>query len=205
MNRKRGFVLAAAALAFSLIGMFPSLAAGQDMSAQDQKMMEQMMKYGTPGKNHELFKLYAGMWDVDISMWQNPGAPPMMSKGTMKNEMIFDGRYLKCDFQGEMSGMKVGGLEVIGYDLFKNMYTTFWIDSWSTSFVVTTGMLDGTGKVLTETGMFPDMMTDGKTMQKVKNVTTFLADGKYKFEMFMVGPDGREMKSMELLCTRREP
>jgi hypothetical protein len=48
-------------------------------------------------------------------------------------------------------------------------------------------------------------MTDGKTMQKVKNVTTFLADGKYRFEMFMVDPDGKETKGMELLCTRREP
>ena len=203
MNRKQGWGWLAA-LVF-LAATLPAPGAGQQTSAQEQKMMEQMMKYGTPGKSHEFLKMYVGAWDVDITTWQAPGAPPMMSKGSMDNEVIFDGRYVKCDFRGEMSGMKFGGLEVIGYDLFKNMYTTFWIDSWSTSFVVTTGTLDGTGKILTETGLFPDMMTDGKTMQKVKNVTTFLADGKYRFEMFMVDPDGKETKGMELLCTRREP
>ena len=50
------------------------------------------------------------------------------------------------------------------------------------------------GNVLTETGTSPDPMTDGKTMQKYKNVTTFMGDGKYKFEMFMVMPDGKAIE-----------
>ncbi len=73
----------------------------------------------------------------------------------------------------------------------------------STGFVVTSGVLDASGEILTETGAWPDPMTEGKQMQKVKNVTTFLEDGKYKFEMFMVMPDGKEFMSMELLATRK--
>ena len=186
-----------------LIQALPSVVGGQEMSAQDKKMMEQMMKYGTPDKNHELLKKYVGDWDVDISTWQDPTAKPQMSKGSMKNALILDGRYLKSSFEGTMGGMKFQGLEVIGYDLFKKMYTTFWVDSMSTSFMVTTGTLNMAGTVLTETGMSPDPMTDGKTMQKFKNVTTFISDGKYKFEMFMVMPDGKETKGMELVCTRK--
>ena len=173
------------------------------MSAQDKKMMDQMMKYGTPGKSHEFLKKYVGDWDVDISTWSMPGAPAQTSKGTMKNQLIFDGRYVKCDFEGMMSGMNFTGLEVIGYDLFKKMYTTFWIDNMSSAFLTTSGTLDMTGNVLTETGTSPDPMTDGKTMQKFKNVTTFMGDGKYKFEMFMVMPDGKATKGMELVCTRK--
>jgi hypothetical protein len=175
----------------------------QEMSAQDKKMMEQMMKYGTPGQGHELLKRYVGEWDVDIAMWQDPAGRPETSTGTIKSTLIFDGRYLKSDFEGTMGGMKAQGLEVIGYDLFKNMYTTFWIDSWSTAFMTTSGTLDKSGNILTETGTYPDAMTDGKTMQKVKNVTTFMGDGKYKFEMFMVMPDGQEAKSMEMVCKRK--
>ena len=175
----------------------------QEMSAQDRKMMEQMMKYGTPGKGHELLKKYIGDWDVDVSTWRDPAAPPEKSKGTIKSALIFDGRFLKSSFEGTMGGMKAQGVEIIGYDLFKKMYTTFWIDSWSTTFLITTGTLDMTGKVLTETGMFPDAMTDGKTMQKIRNVTTFMDDGSYKFEMYMAMPDGKEMKGMELVCKRK--
>ena len=32
---------------------------------------------------------------------------------------------------------------------------------------------------------------------------TFMDYGSYKFEMHMVLPDGKEMKSMELVCKRK--
>jgi hypothetical protein len=181
----------------------PGTSSAQEMSAQEKQMMEMMMKYGTPGKNHELLKKFVGDWTADMKMWSQPGAEPMTSTGTMKNELILDGRYIKCKFESTMMGMKFSGLEIIGYDLFKNKYVTFWIDSMSTAFLVTTGTLDASGKVLTDTGEYPDPMTEGKTMQRVKNVTTFIEDGKYKFEMFMVMPDGKEVKSMEYTATRK--
>jgi hypothetical protein len=179
----------------------PRKYSAQEMSAQDKQMMEMMMKYAMPGKNHEVLKKYVGDWDVEVRSWAKPGDQPMMSKATLKNQLIFDGRYVKCQFEGMMMGQKFMGLEIFGYDLFQNKYTTFWIDTMSTYFFLTTGTLDASGKVLTETGTSPDPMT-GK-MQKVKDVTTFMQDGKYKFEMFMVGPDGKEFKTMELLATRK--
>jgi hypothetical protein len=205
MKLSRLVLLAAVFMGLNILFVqaLPQVAGDQDMSAQDKKMMEQMMKYGTPDKNHELLKKYVGDWDVDISTWQDPMAKPQMSKGTAKNTLILDGRYVKSDFEGMMGEMKFQGLEIIGYDLFKKMYTTFWVDSMSTSFLATTGTINTAGNVLTETGMSPDPMTDGKTMQKYRNVTTFISDGKYKFEMFMVMPDGKETKGMELVCTRK--
>lgn len=192
--------------AFIAVFIMPTLAvprtpSAQEMSAQDKQMMEMMMKYGTPGKNHEFLKKYVGDWDIEATSWSKPDAPPMISKGSMKNQLIFDGRYVKCQFEGTMTGMKFAGLEIIGYDLYQNKYVTFWIDSMSTCFLLTSGTLDRTGMVLTENGTTPDPMTG--RMQKVKNVTTFMRDGKYRFEMFMVMPDGKEFKSMELLATRK--
>lgn len=195
------FMVALIAVLLMPIQAVPRKYSAQEISAQDKQMMEMMMKYAMPGKNHELLKKYVGDWDIEARSWAKPGDEPMMSKGTQKNELIFDGRYVKCQFEGMMMGQKFMGIEIIGYDLFQNKYVTFWIDTMSTYFFLTTGTLDATGKVLTETGMSPDPMTGG--MQKVKDVTTFMQDGKYKFEMFMVGPDGKEFKTMELLATRK--
>lgn len=181
----------------------PRFSSAQEMSDEDKKMMEMMTKYGTPGKNHELLKNYAGNWDVEMKMWQSPGAEPMVSKGTQKGELILGGRYVKCTYEATMMGMTYHGLEIIGYDLFENKYITLWIDNMGTGFVKTAGVLDASGKILTEMGEWPDPMAEGKTMQKVKNVTTFIEDGKYTFEMFMVMPDGTEFKSMELTATRK--
>lgn len=114
----------AAVLLAAMAAFVPAIAqmpGRQETSAQDQKMMEQMMRYGTPGKEHELLKNYVGEWDVAISSWKDPLAEPEMTKGTMKNTLMFDGRYLKSDFDFMMGGMKAHGLEIIGYDLFKKM------------------------------------------------------------------------------------
>lgn len=159
------------------------------------------MDVGQPGKNHELLKKYVGVWDVDAKGWMRPGEEPVVSKASQRNELIFDGRYILSRFEGRMMGRKTEGLEVIGYDLVQNEYVTFWIDNMSTYFFTSHGTLDASGKVLAETGTAPDPKTGGA--QKVKNVTTFLEDGKYKFEMFMVAPDGGEFKTMELLATRK--
>jgi hypothetical protein len=203
MRTKRALFLAAVMAVFLVpILAGPWTASAQQMSDQEKKMMEVMQKYGTPGKQHEMLKKYVGEWDVELKSFP-PGGQPVMGKGTEKNALIFDGRYVECSFDGAMMGMKFLGFEVIGYDLLKNKYVTFWIDNMGTGFLTTTGTLDAVGKILTETGEYPDPMTDGKTMQKVKNVTTFMDDGKFKFEMFMVGKDGKETKSIEFVATRK--
>ena len=70
-----------------------------------------------------------------------------------------------------------------------------------TGFFMTSGMLDASGMVLTETGTMPDMISGG--MQKVRDVTTFMPDGSYRFEMFMFMPDGKEFRSMELVAKKK--
>jgi len=179
-----------------------SLGGAQQQTKQmsQQQMMDQMMKYAMPTKAHDFLKNYVGKWDVEAKTWAQPGAEPGISKATMKGELFFEGRYVKCDFEGMMMAQPFKGLQIIGYDLFQKKYVSFWIDSMSTCFYLTSGTLDGSGKVLTETGTWPDPMTGGTS--KVKIVTTHM-DGKFRFEMFMIGPDGKEFKSMELNYSRK--
>jgi hypothetical protein len=193
----------------SIIAVFPAViwaggspqTAGQEKQMTQQQMMDMMKKYGMPGKHHEFLKKYVGEWEIEVRTWEAPGTEPMQSTASAKNELIFDGRYLKSQFEGLMMGMGFKGLQIIGYDLFQNKYVGFWIDSMGTAFYLTTGMLDASGNVLTETGNWADPMTGGN--RKVKIVTTFMPDGKYRFEMFMYMPDGKEFKSMELLAKRK--
>jgi len=171
------------------------------MSVPGKPIKETRMNTRQPGISHELLRKYVGNWDIHTKGWGKPGDEPIVSKASQKNELIFDGRYILSRFEGRMMGRKAEGLEVIGYDLVQNEYVTFWIDNMSTDFFTSHGTLDASGKVLAEVGTAPDPKTG--EARKVKNVTTFLADGKYKFEMFMVAPDGKEFKSMEILATRK--
>ena len=174
---------------------------GQEKPMMDKQMMDMMMKYGMPGKNHEFLKKYVGDWDIEVKNWAAPGVEPMTSKASEKFRLIFDGRFLEGQFEGMMMGQGFQGRQIVGYDLYQNKYVSLWIDSMSTAFFLTSGILNAAGNVMTETGTWPNAMTGGT--QKVRFVTTFLPDGRYTFEMFMPAPDGKEYKSMELTGTRK--
>jgi hypothetical protein len=186
-----------------VIQALPFMIQGQETSAQE-RMQAQMMKYGTPGKPHEFLKRFVGDWDVEITAIPPvPDAQPQKSKGTMKSQIIFDGRFLRSEFDGMMGNAPSKGFQINGYDLFQNVYTTIWLDSWSTSFLVLKGTLDPSGNVLTSTGEAPDPMTDGKTLEKLKTEVTFMGEGKYRFELYMAGPGGDYVKTLEMVFTRK--
>jgi hypothetical protein len=190
-------------IAVSLMAVLAASVAGaaqQQQAMSQQEMMDRMMKYATPTKAHDFLKNYVGKWDVEVKTFPQPGAQPMLSKGSMTGELILGGRFAVCHFQGQMMEAPFSGMQLMGYDLFQNKYAGIWIDSMSTCFYPTTGTLDASGKILTETGMWPDPMTGGA--QKVKIVTTMMGPGKYRWEMFMPGPDGKEFMSMAIMYTK---
>ncbi len=176
-------------------------AAAQTQPMTPQAMMEQQMKYAMPVAEHNYLKRYAGSWDVDVTVLMGPGTPPVASKGSMQGKVIFGGRYAQCDFQGTMMAMPFTGLQITGFDRFQKKYVGLWIDDMSTHFSLTTGLLDPTGKIFAETGTWPDPMTGGT--RKMKLVTTWLSGDKYRYEMFRIEPDGRAVKTMELVYTRK--
>ncbi len=176
-------------------------AGAQTQPMTPEAFMAQQMKYAMPVAEHNYLKKYIGSWDVDITIWLQPGVPPVDSKGTMQGKTIFGGRYAQCDFQGTMMAMPFTGLQIVGFDRYQKKYVTLWIDDMSTHFSMSGGGLDFAGKVLTETGVWPDPATGGT--RKIKAVTTWVSDAKFRWEVFRLEPDGKAVKSMELVYTRK--
>lgn len=184
-------------LALSVVAQEPEKPA---MDPQMQAMMAAMEKFGTPGPEHQILLDGVGTWSVDSKMWMDPAAPPMVSKGKSVQRAILGGRYVQYDYEGDAAGMPFTGYGLSGYDRYNKKYVSLWIDTMSTGFMLTEGTCDAEGKVCTETGEYDDYLTGQK--MKIKNVYTHYGKDKFTMEMFMVQPDGKEMKSMELTYTR---
>lgn len=177
---------------------------GQQPSEEEQKMMKRMEAYATPGENHKYLEYFTGKWEVNSKAWMKPGAEPIVSKSDIKGKMILGGRYLKSFYKGTMMGMPFEGIGITAYDNFKKKFINLFLDNMGTGIYKSSGTLDKTGKIRTETGAWDDIMTGGKS--KVKMVTKIIDKNKYSFEMFMLngGPDGKTFKSMEMICTRKQ-
>lgn len=170
--------------------------------AQQQKpdpQMEAMIKAGTPGDPHKALDGFVGTWNTKVSMWEAPGQEPMVSEGVSENRWIMGNRYLEQRFTSTFMGVPFEGLGYTGYDNVKKRYWGTWMDNMSTAVMSSTGSLKG--KVFSFVGTMPDPMT-GKDMKVDEKITIVDADN-HVMEMWGAGPDGKKMKMMEIVYTRK--
>lgn len=147
-----------------------------------------------PGKEHAKLKALEGTWDASIETKEGP------SKGTLTSKMGLGGLWLLDTFKGEFGGMKFEGRGMTGYDPQKKKYISIWVDSHSTSPMISEGTYDSQGRMVMK-GEMP--MPDGKTMK-----TTMITEMKDKdnmvFTMLTPGEDGKDFQMMKITYKRAQ-
>jgi hypothetical protein len=171
-------------------------------AAQQQAEMDAMMKAATPGDAHKKLSPMAGSWTADVKMWMAPGAPPAAGSGAAENSWALDGRWLEQRFTGNFMGMPFTGVGYTGYDNIKKKYVGTWMDTMTTSMMISDGKADADGKSITFSSTMDDPMT-GKTSPVKEKVTVVDAD-HHTLEMWGAGPDGKMFKMMEINYTRKK-
>ena len=185
-----------ALLTFSLLIFTASLNAQAEMSA-DQKAW---MDYMTPGPMHEMMAGSVGEWKSKNTFWMDPAGEPMVSEGTVKFEMIMEGRYMQSTHKGIVMGMPFTGMMLQAYDNATKEFIAIWIDNLGTGMSVSKGAYDEGTKTLNSTGTMIDPMS-GKEVH-YRQTVQLTDDNHQVVEMFML-EDGKEFKNMVIELTRK--
>ncbi len=164
---------------------------------------EAWAKLAAPGIHHEHLKALEGKWLVKAKATFMPGQPLEESEGKSTMKMVLGGRFLRQELDATMGGMPFQGIGFTGYDNGLQKYVGCWMDSMGTMMMTFTGTCSEEGRVLTTTSEFKDPLSG--QVKKAKMVTRVLDKDKHTFEMFDIGADGKESKSLELTYTRRPP
>lgn len=194
------------ASALALAAALPALAqdasqsAPPKMSPEETAMMEAYQKAGTPGAPHAAMAKMEGTYDLKIRSWNKPDAPPMEETGTATRKMMLEGRVMAEDMQSKMMGQPFTGHGMQGYDNVSGKWWSTWNDSMSTGLMVSDGSCDDAG-ACTFTGSWNDPVTKGKVNARM--TTKWTSPNVEVFEMYTPGPDGKEMKMMEITYTKR--
>ncbi|MFH1010619.1 MAG: DUF1579 family protein [bacterium] len=168
-----------------------------------QKMMAEYMKMGEPGPEHAKLATWAGEWVTQTKMWMSPDAEPMDTPaGTRKGEMILGGRFLRFAETGDMMGMPMEGMGIMGYDNFRRVYQMIWIDNTATPIYFASGTADVTGKVITLMGKADDPIK-GEKNKDTKWVCRFESETKIVFEIWDSIGEGKFYKSFETVYTKK--
>ena len=159
-----------------------------------------MTRAGTPGAHHKALDAFVGSWNAKMTMWMEPGKPPMESTGSMVNSWIYDGRYLDQKFEGDFMGMPFHGTGMWGFDVAANQYIGFWYDSGSTGIANSTGPIPADGKTFT----LHSVMTDPMSGKPSTGDTVTTIDNANQHTMTMYENRGGErVKTMVIVFTRK--
>lgn len=171
------------------------------MTAEQMAMMEAYQKAATPGPAHAQLAKTEGTYDLSISSWDAPGAPPKTEKGTATRKMTMGGRVMVESVEATMQGQPWTGHGMHGYDNVSGRHWSTWNDSMGTGVMLSDGECDDQGSC-TFTGSWNDPVSKGKITARMTSRWTD-ADTEV-FEMYTPGPDGKEMKMMEITYSRRK-
>jgi len=170
------------------------------MTPEQMAEMEAYMKAGALGPQHTLMAKHVGTFDVAMKSWGDPAAPPMESKGVAIRTLHMGGRVMHEEFQGDMMGMPFSGLSRSGYDNVSGKWWSTWTDSMSTGIMVSEGECDESFNC-TYVGTYNDPIKDGPVTNRY--VAKWTSPDKQQFAMYGTGRDGKEVKMMEMIYTRR--
>jgi hypothetical protein len=201
--------LAGAVLAIGLGGCANDHAAKSDPAA----MMAKMTELGTPGLRHRLINAFVGTWNAEVKYWMDADQKePEVSRGTMTVRAMFEGRYVHGEYRGsfsmpgqdgKMMEVPFEGRALWAYSNADEEFQSLWIDSFSTSVMMSSGKGSADGKSIMSTGHGKGPDTSGKVVdQKMWSTMTMLSDNHWREEMWSQCPGGPKFKNMEINYTR---
>jgi hypothetical protein len=174
----------------------------EQMSPEEQAMMQAWMKYMTPGEEHAKLAVKAGEWTYKAKYWMGPGAEPGRFEGTAKIKPIMDGRYILEKVEGEFEGQAFHGMGIFGYDNLTKSYVGVWLDNMSTGLMRYEGTSSGNGSDIHWTGEAPDFING---VYKKNRMLEKTIDGDHAVSTFFdTSPDGQEYKHMEMHYSRKK-
>jgi hypothetical protein len=174
----------------------PAEAMSPEMAAEMAAWQEAM----TPGPQHQRLAAMAGEWNLDLTMWMEPGTEPMKSVASATRRMTFDGRFLEEDVTGEFMGAPFLGRAVTGYDNASGKWWSTWMDNHTTGLMVGERDWDEETNTFTMVSTSTDPTTGGKRRVEGK-LTVHSAD--HEVHEMWEERGGERFKSMEIVYRRK--
>lgn len=97
----------------------------------DPAALQRAQDVGRTGAPHRVLAALVGAWDVAI---ETPvaGGEPRREAGTAQGRALLGGRYVELAFALRLGGQPVQGLQILGFDMLHEVYTSSWRDDLST-------------------------------------------------------------------------
>lgn len=142
-----------------------------------------------PQKEHEWLQQFVGKWETESKASMGPDQPPVECKGSIECRML-GGFWVVSEYQGDMGGTPMTGLQTIGYDPAEKKYVGTWVDSVMNHMWRYEGFVEEGGKKLVLEASGPNLMAGGKET-KFRDAFEFKSADEMIVTSSMLGEDGK--------------
>ena len=154
-----------------------------------------------PGAGQKYLETFVGDWDVEKTFYPR-GGDPAKTKGTCRQTMIHDGRFLQSEFVFEQDGKKTTGLGLVGFDPESGQFTTVWTDSRSARMSLRQSQEPFNGKEIVLHSR--SIEKNARAARTSRTITRMEANGdRIVHRQYTVSADGQERLIMELNMSRK--
>lgn len=189
-----------------LLALTATVSAQQAAPSPDslQKLMATYMELAKPGPEHQLLNDMSGKWNMELTMWPQPGAEPMKSTLTGESKLILGGRFLQSSSKGMIFGMESETMQIMGFDRRSKKYTLVAFDTQGTYSVSAAGTMDPKTSTMTLYGEDVDPVMN--MVQKYDFVIKVIDKDTHSWSIIFKNPEmtggAAEFKMIEILCKR---
>ncbi len=190
------------------------LSGGADRESQSPIQPEDLtpaswVALGKAGPSHKLLDMFVGDWKTRTivhggNVSQEGGVSSYKEaavySGKAKIRWILGDRFLQEEFEGEMMSVIFSGLGIMGYDNGARRFTNVWVDSLSTALVFSTGKYFAEQNRFEYEGSVYDPLVGRH--RGVRTVLDVVSQNEYVVNTYEPGPDGRELKTLEIRYER---
>ena len=128
--------------------------------------------------------------------------PVQKTTGTAVNKMIMNGLYQESNHTSLMMGMTFNGKSTVGFDNHRKEFVSTWVDNMGSGIMVMRGPWNEATKTINLKGTMVDPGTKSDT--EVRETFKIIDDNTQEMEMFVMTPDGKEFKTMNIKFTRKK-
>jgi hypothetical protein len=163
--------------------------------------MKRWQEACTPGPAHKDLARFIGTWDTETVMFGMGDVPAV--KGTAEWKWLFDGRWIQMSSSGELMGRPYHTQMTMGYDNFRQKYTSAGVDDLQTVLLTCEGNFDQSRQALIMYGKIDEPMT-GEIEKTFKSVWRFAGPDKFTHEVHDLAIGETNTKVFEIVYTRHK-
>lgn len=151
-----------------------------------------------PAPEHARLAAMTGTWDVQMSVWEKPGVPPLKSRGFSVIEPLFGGLFIQERVEALVGETAFVTLSWTGFDPATRRYQATHIASTGAALHTESGPVDDKANALVLEG------DGGAHGGRVRRVVTQPGPDTLVVELFELAKSGEPWRSAEIRYTRRK-